>query len=206
MLAKVVGIVIITLEFSRQVTTSRSPFLMQLSKVYMAREVLVQERANVALVRGPYKQIVKQSLKPLAESKDTLIIDAADVFNAFTLGSDTGLTNKKMFSPTTAFQLKEFVEEEMTHFLKDEGIRNIAILGVEPLFLDPNLLDYEYKSFLERLLSNIKYKAGQVGANVVILTFEEGYSSDRYADVVSTVAANADIEFNVCEMEPCVAR
>ena len=49
----------------------------------MASKTPCLESANVALIRGPYKEVVEKSLSVLADSEDTLIIDAADVFNDF---------------------------------------------------------------------------------------------------------------------------
>lgn len=172
----------------------------------MASRTNIRKSANVALIKGKYKDVMDKTLDTLADSKDTLIIDAADIFNDFTLskyGLSDPIRNSLIFSPITAFQLKRFVDEELSELLAGSGAKTVAILGLKPLFFDPNITDYEYKSLFSSLIYNLKKVTFNIGAELLILTFDEEYNSERNSVLSESLISTADVVFNLNELQVC---
>jgi len=186
----------------------------------MAREILCPDTANnvcghhdrtvvgsatVALVRGPYKDVVEQSLLALASSKETLVIDVLDIFNEHTFAKyNLNVPDDiEVFAPITAFHFNQFVETELGRRIMEKSIKTIAILGFRPLFLDPNILDFEYIDLFKNIIGGLKQIAAENGAQVLILTFEEVHNCERDSELTKTLDSLSDIVFNLGEMKVC---
>tara|TARA_Y100000310_G_C20406387_1_gene679859 strand:+ start:232 stop:795 length:564 start_codon:yes stop_codon:yes gene_type:complete len=159
--------------------------------------------ANVALIKGPYRDVVEQSLRSLASAEDVLVIDAADVINEFMLnkyGRCIAINEAQVFSPVNAFHFKQFVEEELANLLASGKFNTVAVFGAKPLFFDPNLLDFEYVDLFKSVIDNLRNVASENGAQVVILTFEEGFDCSRDVALTEELTASADLVFNLGEL------
>tara|TARA_Y100000310_G_C20633222_1_gene789759 strand:+ start:1259 stop:1780 length:522 start_codon:yes stop_codon:yes gene_type:complete len=170
----------------------------------MAKENICLESANVALIRGPYREIVEESLRSLASSEDVLVIDVMDVCNTYTFAK-FGLTmpDIAIFTPITAYHLKQFIEEELSRCMAEKGAKTIAVLGLNPLFYDPNILDFEYVDLFRNIVGEIRRVATENGSQVLILTSEETPDCSRDAVLTEELDSIVDYVFNLNEMKVC---
>ena len=159
--------------------------------------------ANVALIKGPYRDVVEQSLHALASAEDVLVIDAADVINEFMLNKYSRcitINEAQVFSPVNAFHFKQFVEEELARLLADGNFKTVAVFGAKPLFFDPNLLDFEYLDLFRSVIDNLRKVSSENGAQVVILTFEEEFDCSRDVALTAELTTSADLVFDLGEL------
>ena len=164
--------------------------------------------ANVALINGPYRDIVEQSLRALVGAENTLVIDAADVVNETSIkkyAPELSLFDMNLVKPVTAFQLKWFVDEELSKWM-DDGIETVVIFGLKPLFFDQNVLSCEYLELFRRVTADMKKITSELNRQVITLTFSEQFDCIRDSVLTSELESFADLVFNLSELEVCAVR
>ncbi len=140
---------------------------------------------GVMLVRGPYDKVTLEALQ-FASDPMCAIIDAADVFNPLnTVGSDPNI----VAAPVTAFQLKKFVDEELS---KHKDCSVLVVLSLKNLFFDSNMLEEEYLSVFSEIVSKIRRFSKRECVSVVNFEFAEQFEHARNEDLDKMLEIGAD--------------